>query len=94
MVSPRNSSIWCFVYHISPCCFAVSGTINLLRSNLFSKKTTVFCIHTITFGHYVSLNKYSHPWLISPIAAICLISLNLKNLNPYGTGSNRYSFKG
>jgi hypothetical protein len=94
MVSPHNSGIWCFVYYIFPCCYAVSGMINLLRSNSFSKKLILFYAHTITFRDYVSLNKCDHPWLISRTAAISLISFNLKNLNPYGTGCNRYSFEG
>ena len=93
MISPNNSGIWCFVYYILPCCCAVLGMINLLKSNSFPKKLIVFCAHTITFRGGVALNKYDHPWLISPIA-ISLISFNLKNLNPYGTGCIGYSFKG
>ncbi len=79
MISPHNSGIWCFVYNILPCCYAVIETINLLRSNSFPKKLIVFCAHTITFRGCVSFNKCNHPWLIS---AISLISFNLKNLNP------------
>ena len=91
MISPHNSGIWCFAYNILPCCYAVIRAINLLKSKSFLKKLIVFCAHTITFRGYVSLNKRDHPWLISIIS---LISFNLKNLNPYGTGCIGYSFKG
>jgi len=93
MISRPDSNIWCFVSDIPVCFPAFPGAINLLGSNSFQKKIILFFAHHITFGGCVALKNYDHPWLISP-TAISLISFNLKNLNPHGTGCIRYSFKG